>query len=81
MASPSTSERPSGAISASPGAATSPPTSTAKPKEFRCSHHGCTKSFTRAEHLHRHALNHEETKGTACQRCSAVFKRSDLLGM
>ncbi|KAI6710151.1 hypothetical protein JHW43_007332 [Diplocarpon mali] len=47
-------------------------------KEFRCTH--CTKSFSRAEHLHRHALNHDENKGNnTCERCSAVFKRKDLL--
>lgn len=48
-------------------------------KQFRCTAVGCSKSFSRAEHLHRHALNHNETNGTACERCSAVFKRKDLL--
>lgn len=47
-------------------------------KKFACSHAGCEKRFTRAEHLHRHALNH--TNGDhACPRCSAAFKRRDLL--
>lgn len=49
-------------------------------KEFRCTWKGCLKSFSRAEHLHRHALNHNEDNGAACERCSAVFKRKDLLG-
>lgn len=50
-------------------------------KEFRCTWGTCTKSFSRAEHLHRHALNHDESKANhTCQRCSAVFKRGDLLG-
>ncbi|KAH8602034.1 fungal-specific transcription factor domain-containing protein [Bisporella sp. PMI_857] len=60
----------------------SPPTDpapTPRAKEFACGFPGCTKSFTRAEHLHRHALNHNEGNGTACHRCSAVFKRRDLL--
>ncbi|KAG9245326.1 fungal-specific transcription factor domain-containing protein [Calycina marina] len=48
-------------------------------KEFACVFPGCTKAFTRAEHLHRHALNHNEGNGSACYRCSAVFKRRDLL--
>jgi hypothetical protein len=50
-------------------------------KEFRCTWGTCTKSFSRAEHLHRHALNHDETRANnTCLRCSAVFKRGDLLG-
>ncbi|KAE9375624.1 hypothetical protein N431DRAFT_333931 [Stipitochalara longipes BDJ] len=49
-------------------------------KEYRCTWGNCTKSFSRAEHLHRHALNHDETKGNfTCQRCQAVFRRRDLL--
>jgi len=50
-------------------------------KEYRCTWGNCSKSFSRAEHLHRHALNHDETKGNfTCQRCQAVFRRRDLLG-
>lgn len=50
-------------------------------KEFRCTVGTCTKSFSRAEHLHRHALNHDEERANnTCLRCSAVFKRRDLLG-
>ena len=48
-------------------------------KEFRCTWGTCSKSFSRAEHLHRHALNHNEDTGTECHRCAAVFKRKDLL--
>jgi hypothetical protein len=48
-------------------------------RRFVCTHAGCSKRFTRAEHLQRHALNH--TPGAAtCPRCSAHFKRPDLLG-
>ncbi|KAH8895653.1 hypothetical protein GQ53DRAFT_792267 [Thozetella sp. PMI_491] len=47
-------------------------------RRFVCTHPGCSKRFTRAEHLQRHALNH--TAGTStCSRCSAHFKRPDLL--
>ncbi|KAG0651214.1 Nicotinate catabolism cluster-specific transcription factor [Hyphodiscus hymeniophilus] len=59
--------------------ASSPTSATALVKEFRCSFGHCTKSFSRAEHLHRHALNHNDGNGTTCARCNAVFKRKDLL--
>ncbi|KAJ5177368.1 uncharacterized protein N7500_000067 [Penicillium coprophilum] len=45
-----------------------------------CQHPGCSKSFTRAEHLRRHALNHEQARnGYTCERCSVHFQRADLL--
>ncbi|KAH7129488.1 fungal-specific transcription factor domain-containing protein [Dactylonectria estremocensis] len=47
-------------------------------KSFACTHQGCTKRFTRAEHLHRHALNHT-SGGSTCTLCRAHFKRPDLL--
>ena len=50
-------------------------------KSHVCQHSGCTKSFTRAEHLRRHALNHEQPRnGYTCERCSVHFQRADLLG-
>lgn len=50
-------------------------------KDHICRHPGCNRSFTRAEHLRRHALNHEQPRsGFTCERCSVHFKRSDLLG-
>jgi hypothetical protein len=49
-------------------------------KKFKCTYPGCTKSFSRSEHLHRHALNHKDGDQT-CVRCSAHFRRRDLLGM
>ncbi|KAL5322816.1 hypothetical protein ACEPPN_010795 [Leptodophora sp. 'Broadleaf-Isolate-01'] len=47
-------------------------------KKFSCSFPNCGKSFSRSEHLHRHALNHKDGNNT-CQRCSAHFRRRDLL--
>src|SRR5271163_4566580 len=49
-------------------------------KKFACSWQGCKKSFSRSEHLHRHALNHKEGNNT-CPRCAAHFRRRDLLGI
>jgi len=47
-------------------------------KKFCCNFPSCGKSFSRSEHLHRHALNHKEGNNT-CLRCSAHFRRRDLL--
>jgi hypothetical protein len=48
-------------------------------KKFTCEHNGCGRTFTRAEHLQRHLLNHSSGDYT-CDRCRAHFKRKDLLG-
>ncbi|KAJ5083769.1 hypothetical protein N7456_013196 [Penicillium angulare] len=49
-------------------------------KNHACQYPNCTKSFTRAEHLRRHALNHEQPRhGFTCERCSVHFQRPDLL--
>lgn len=48
-------------------------------KKFACLFEGCLKSFSRSEHLHRHSLNHKDGANT-CTRCSAHFRRRDLLG-
>ncbi|KAF1969886.1 hypothetical protein BU23DRAFT_538935 [Bimuria novae-zelandiae CBS 107.79] len=47
-------------------------------KKFICQNDGCGRSFTRAEHLQRHLLNHSTGEFT-CTRCRAHFKRRDLL--
>ncbi|KAK2002187.1 hypothetical protein LX36DRAFT_678488 [Colletotrichum falcatum] len=47
-------------------------------KTFACTHPGCQRRFTRAEHMQRHALNHMPG-GQSCHLCSAHFKRPDLL--
>ncbi|KAK2608248.1 hypothetical protein N8I77_006872 [Diaporthe amygdali] len=48
-------------------------------KRFECTHTGCNKRFTRLEHMQRHALNHSEAGDFTCSRCSAHFRRPDLL--
>ncbi|KAL4915022.1 major facilitator superfamily domain-containing protein [Aspergillus aurantiobrunneus] len=49
-------------------------------KKHACEHPGCDKAFTRAEHLRRHSLNHENANnGHTCQRCWTHFSRPDLL--
>ncbi|KAE8153021.1 C2H2 finger domain transcription factor [Aspergillus avenaceus] len=49
-------------------------------KNHVCRWPNCGKSFTRAEHLRRHALNHGEPRnGYTCERCSVHFHRPDLL--
>lgn len=50
-------------------------------KSHACQYPTCGKRFTRAEHLRRHALNHEQPRnGFTCERCSVHFQRPDLLG-
>ena len=49
-------------------------------KSHICDWPNCGKAFTRAEHLRRHSLNHEEPRsGYTCERCSVHFNRPDLL--
>jgi uncharacterized Zn-finger protein len=48
-------------------------------KKHICNWPNCGKSFNRSDHLQRHTLNHEQGNST-CPRCSAHFKRQDLLG-
>ncbi|KAI1129952.1 fungal-specific transcription factor domain-containing protein [Nemania abortiva] len=55
-----------------------PPSSASDEKRFVCTHPGCNKAFTRAEHVQRHALNHTAGQHT-CLDCRAHFKRPDLL--
>jgi uncharacterized Zn-finger protein len=74
---PTTSSRSSSISSASSSGSKS--SDAGLKKKFGCSHPGCGKSFSRSEHLHRHALNHKDGNNT-CLRCSAHFRRRDLLG-
>lgn len=48
-------------------------------KSHVCDFPGCGKTFTRAEHLRRHALNHQQDDNS-CERCGVHFTRPDLLG-
>ncbi|OXC68279.1 hypothetical protein AYX13_03236 [Cryptococcus neoformans] len=45
---------------------------------FKCAHPGCAKTFTRKDHLLRHAANHSQTSYN-CPTCRREFKRYDLL--
>ena len=49
-------------------------------KKYDCKHEGCTKSYSRAEHLHRHQLNHAPKKIYRCDYpdCNRWFVRQDL---
>ncbi|KAI0482534.1 fungal-specific transcription factor domain-containing protein [Xylariaceae sp. FL0804] len=49
-------------------------------KKFECPTEGCGKSYSRAEHLYRHQLNHEPKQIYRCdfQDCNRSFVRLDL---
>ncbi|KAL8927419.1 MAG: hypothetical protein Q9172_001350 [Xanthocarpia lactea] len=49
-------------------------------KNFPCKHDGCGKSYSRAEHLYRHQLNHTPKKIYSCDfpGCDRTFVRQDL---
>ncbi|KAF3906550.1 hypothetical protein ABW20_dc0107752 [Dactylellina cionopaga] len=49
-------------------------------KKYECSHPGCGKSYSRAEHLYRHQLNHEPKQIYHCSYpdCTRSFVRQDL---
>ncbi|KAF3397414.1 Zinc finger protein klf1 [Talaromyces pinophilus] len=49
-------------------------------KKFECQHEGCGKSYSRAEHLHRHQLNHTPKQIYRCDfpDCYRSFVRQDL---
>ncbi|KAH7328324.1 fungal-specific transcription factor domain-containing protein [Stachybotrys elegans] len=50
-------------------------------KRFECKSEGCGKSYSRAEHLYRHQLNHQAKAIYHCEvpECSRTFVRGDLL--
>ncbi|PHH87601.1 hypothetical protein CDD83_8654 [Cordyceps sp. RAO-2017] len=50
-------------------------------KRFECTADGCGKSYSRAEHLYRHQLNHNSRQIFYCQYpdCPRSFVRGDLL--
>ncbi|KAF7716370.1 Zinc finger C2H2 type domain-containing protein [Penicillium ucsense] len=49
-------------------------------RKFECSHEGCGKSYSRAEHLYRHQLNHTPKQIFRCDfpNCHRSFVRQDL---
>ncbi|KAK6528912.1 hypothetical protein TWF694_004141 [Orbilia ellipsospora] len=49
-------------------------------KKYECTHPGCGKSYSRAEHLYRHQLNHEPKQIYHCSYpdCTRSFVRQDL---
>lgn len=49
-------------------------------RRFECKHPGCEKRYSRAEHLHRHELNHAPRQIYRCDlpRCGLTFVRADL---
>ncbi|KAF1926416.1 uncharacterized protein M421DRAFT_102472 [Didymella exigua CBS 183.55] len=49
-------------------------------KKFECPHEGCGKSYSRAEHLYRHQLNHNPKQIYNCDfpDCHRSFVRQDL---
>ncbi|EFW15210.1 hypothetical protein D8B26_004460 [Coccidioides posadasii str. Silveira] len=49
-------------------------------KKFECKHEGCGKSYSRAEHLYRHQLNHNPKQIYRCKfpNCTRAFVRQDL---
>ncbi|KAF2098906.1 hypothetical protein NA57DRAFT_39777 [Rhizodiscina lignyota] len=49
-------------------------------KKFECPHEGCGKSYSRAEHLYRHQLNHNPKQIYRCDfpDCQRSFVRQDL---
>lgn len=49
-------------------------------KKFECTHPGCGKSYSRAEHLYRHQLNHTPKNIYHCDfpGCNRYFVRQDL---
>src|ERR1700712_4636598 len=50
------------------------------PRRFTCEHPGCSKQYSRAEHLQRHSLNHEPKRIYRCPSdgCYQTFVRQDL---
>ncbi|KAK6340842.1 hypothetical protein TWF696_009161 [Orbilia brochopaga] len=49
-------------------------------KKYECTHPDCGKSYSRAEHLYRHQLNHDPKQIYNCcyQDCTRTFVRQDL---
>ncbi|KAL4772676.1 hypothetical protein BDW60DRAFT_216314 [Aspergillus nidulans var. acristatus] len=48
-------------------------------KRFTCHHPGCTSSYLRKEHLHRHQAQHTGRVTSPCPFCGRIFARRDTL--
>lgn len=46
---------------------------------YTCDQPGCTKSYSRPDHLLRHKLNHDQARVLCCNQCDRTFVRQDLL--
>lgn len=46
---------------------------------YTCDQAGCTKSYSRPDHLLRHKLNHDQARVLCCNQCDRTFVRQDLL--
>ncbi|TKY87615.1 hypothetical protein EX895_003196 [Sporisorium graminicola] len=46
---------------------------------YTCDQPGCTKSYSRPDHLLRHKLNHDQARVLSCNQCDRTFVRQDLL--
>lgn len=49
------------------------------PRSYDCTHPGCGKRYSRADHLARHKLNHDAPRIYRCESCNRSFVRQDLL--
>ncbi|KAE8146306.1 hypothetical protein BDV25DRAFT_162772 [Aspergillus avenaceus] len=47
--------------------------------QFHCRFPGCTSSYRRKEHLHRHEAQHSGSLARTCALCNRSFSRSDTL--
>lgn len=55
------------------------PKKQASGERFECDFPGCSKSFSRKDHLKRHQLNHDELAAMyECEECGMKFKRADV---
>ncbi|PWZ01715.1 hypothetical protein BCV70DRAFT_158113 [Testicularia cyperi] len=46
---------------------------------YTCDQPGCSKSYSRPDHLLRHKLNHDQDRVLCCNQCDRTFVRQDLL--
>ncbi|SPO25298.1 related to C2H2 zinc finger protein [Ustilago trichophora] len=54
-------------------------TSSSSEMRYTCDQPGCTKSYSRPDHLLRHKLNHDQARVLCCNQCDRTFVRQDLL--